>query len=53
MAAKKQKSVLEKIKGGKLESYVDTGVQVATPENMNTPQMKELHSPDLSKWLKN
>ena len=47
------KSVVERINGGKLDSYVDTGVQVATPENMNTPQMKELHSPDLSKWLEN
>ena len=47
------KSIVDKINGGKLEPYVDTGVQVATPENMNTPQMKELHSPDLSKWLDN
>ena len=45
------KSVLKQINGGKLEPYVDTGVRVATPGNMNTPQMKELHSPDLSKWL--
>ena len=47
------KSVVDKINGGKLEPYVDTGVKVATPENMNTPAMKELHSPDLSKWLDN
>ena len=45
------KSVVKQINGGKLEPYVDTGVRVATPGNMNTPQMKELHSPDLSKWL--
>ena len=45
------KSAVEKINGGKLEPYVDTGVQVATPENMNTAQMKQLHSPDLSQWL--
>ena len=47
------KSVVDKINGEKLEPYIDTGVQVATPENMNTPAMKELHSPDLSKWLDN
>ena len=47
------KSAVEKINGGKLEPYVDTGVQVATPENMNTAQMKQLHSPDLSQWLDN
>ena len=45
------KSAVEKINGGELEPYVDTGVQVATPENMNTAQMKQLHSPDLSQWL--
>ena len=39
------------VNGGQLDPYVDTGVQVATPENMNTQEMKELHSPDLSKWL--
>ena len=47
------RSVIDHINGKKLDDYVDTGVQVATPENMNTPQMKELHSPDLSKWLDN
>ena len=45
------KSVVEQINGGQLDPYVDTGVQVATPENMNTQEMRELHSPDLSKWL--
>ncbi len=47
------RSVIAHITGKKLADYVDTGVQVATPEKMHTPQMTELHSPDLSKWLDN
>ena len=36
------------LRGKPYEKYVDTGVFLATPENMNEPQMKKLLSPDLS-----
>jgi ribose transport system substrate-binding protein len=36
------------LRGKPYEKYVDTGVFLATPENMNQPQMKKLLSPDLS-----
>jgi ribose transport system substrate-binding protein len=34
-----------------IETLVDTGVVVLTPENVEEPAMIELHSPDLSRWL--
>lgn len=36
------------LKGQSYEKHVDTGVFLATPENMNEPQIKKLLSPDLS-----
>jgi len=36
------------LRGKPYERYVDTGVFLATPENMNEPRMKKLLSPDLS-----
>ncbi|MGH9308892.1 MAG: ABC transporter substrate-binding protein, partial [Vicinamibacterales bacterium] len=46
------KTLVSHIKGEKVEKRIDTGVHLATKENMNTPEMKELLTPDLSKWLK-
>jgi ribose transport system substrate-binding protein len=40
------------IKGLPVEKRIDTGVQLATRDNMNDPAMKELLHPDLSRWLK-
>ena len=40
------------IKGQPVEKRIDTGVQVATRENMQEPAMKDLLQPDLSEWLK-
>ena len=34
-----------------LEKTVDTGETLATTENMNQPEIKELLAPDLKKWL--
>ena len=34
-----------------IDPHVDTGVVLATTENMDKPDMKLLHSPDLSEWL--
>lgn len=41
------------IKGEPVEKRIDTGVTLATPENMNDPEIKELLSPDLAKYLGN
>ena len=41
------------LRGEKIEPLVDTGVTLATPENMNDPDIKQLLSPDLSKYLGN
>ena len=34
------------------EKRIDTGIHIATRENIEEPAMKELLKPDLSKWLK-
>ncbi|MBN1293307.1 MAG: substrate-binding domain-containing protein [Candidatus Latescibacteria bacterium] len=41
------------LRGEKIEPVVDTGVMLATPENMNDPEIKQLLSPDLSQYLDN
>ncbi len=46
------KTMVAHLRGEKVERTIDTGVQLATPKNMDDPAMKELLSPDLSKWLK-
>lgn len=46
------KTMVSHLKGQPVEKRVDTGVHLATRENMDTPEMKELLQPDLSKWLK-
>ncbi len=46
------KSLVAHIKGEAVEKRIDTGVHLATRENMNEPAMKDLLTPDLSQWLK-
>jgi ribose transport system substrate-binding protein len=46
------KTMVAHLKKQPVEKRVDTGVHLATRENMETPEMKELLLPDLSKWLK-
>jgi len=46
------KTIVAHIKGEKVEKRVDTGATLVTKENMVKPEMKELLSPDLDKWLK-
>jgi ribose transport system substrate-binding protein len=46
------KTIVEHIRGAKVERRIDTGVRVATRDTMEQPETKELLSPDLSKWLK-
>jgi len=43
------KTLVAHIKGEKVERRIDTGVAVATRENMDKPGMKELVHPDLAK----
>ena len=43
------KTLVAHIKGDKVEPRIDTGVQVATKDNMDKPGMKELVHPDLAK----
>jgi len=45
------KTIVAHLKGEKVEKRIDTGVHLATKEAMDSPEMKELLSPDLSKWL--
>lgn len=45
------KTAVAVVKGEPFEKRVDTGVIVATPENMDTPEVKQLLSPDLSQYL--
>lgn len=43
------KTMVEHLKGSKVEKRIDTGVNLATPENMNEPAMQELLKPDLAR----
>ena len=45
------KTAVAHLKGKPVEKRIDTGVTIATPENMNNPEIKELLSPDLSRYL--
>ena len=46
------KTMVARLKGETVPSRVDTGVTLVTRENMDQPAVRELLSPDLSKWLK-
>jgi ribose transport system substrate-binding protein len=46
------RTIVAQLQGKPVEKRVDTGVFVATPENMNTPEMQELLNPDFDKYLK-
>jgi ribose transport system substrate-binding protein len=45
------KTMVQHLKGEKIEARIDTGARLVTKDNMNEPQTKELLSPDLEKWL--
>jgi len=45
------KTMVAHIKGEAVEKRVDTGVHVITRDVMDKPEVKELITPDLSKWL--
>jgi ribose transport system substrate-binding protein len=46
------KTMAAHLKGEKVEKRVDTGVVLVTRENMGQPDVKDLLTPDLDKWLK-
>jgi ribose transport system substrate-binding protein len=46
------KTLVAHIRGQKVERRIDTGVRLVTPDIMDQPEIKELLTPDLSKWLK-
>ena len=52
MGLKGVKTVVDHLQGTKIPARIDTGVTLVTPENMDQPDMKALHSPDLDRWLK-
>jgi len=43
------KSMVEHLRGGKVERRIDTGVAIATPENMEQPDMQALLHPEQAK----
>ncbi len=45
------KTLADHLKGIKVEHRIDTGVLLATRENMNQREIHELLSPELSRWL--
>jgi len=44
-------TVVAHLRGEQVERRIDTGVTLATPQNMEEPQMAERLTPDLSRWL--
>jgi ribose transport system substrate-binding protein len=46
------KTLVSHIRGEKVERRIDTGVQLVTPDRMESAEVKELLQPDLSKWLR-
>jgi len=45
------KQMVLHLRGQEIDKRVDTGVDIATPENMSDPIIRELLSPDLSPYL--
>jgi ribose transport system substrate-binding protein len=43
------KTMVAHLKGQRVEKWIDTGVHVATKDNMTTPEIKALLEPDLKK----
>src|SRR5437879_65873 len=45
-------TMVKNLQGGKVENRIDTGVVLATPKNMEQPEIKELLYPPIAKYLK-
>jgi len=52
MGALGVETLVSHIKGATVEERIDTGVHLATAENMDEPEFKALMYPDLDRWLK-
>ena len=46
------KTMVQHLKGEKVERRIDTGSKLITKANMNEPEMKRLLKPELDQWLK-
>jgi ribose transport system substrate-binding protein len=46
------KTMVAHLNGETVEKRISTGENLATPENMNEPEMQALLKPDYQKWLK-
>ena len=46
------KTMVAHLRGEPIEKRIDTGVRIVAKKDMNDPEVKELLSPDLSRWLK-
>ena len=46
------KTMVAHLKGQPVEKRIDTGVALVTKANMNDPEIKDVLTPDLDKWLK-
>ena len=44
-------TMIKHLQGEKVESRIDTGVHLVTPDNMNDPEIKELLYPPFEKYL--
>jgi len=45
-------TAVKNLRGEKVEHRIDTGVALITRENMDQPEMKELLTPPIDKYLK-
>jgi len=45
------KTMMDHLKGKPVDKRIDTGVVMVTPENMDTPEMKDLTHPPIDKYL--
>ncbi len=45
------KTMVDHLRGKKVEKRIDTGAKLVTKENLEEPEVKELVQPDLKKWL--
>ena len=52
MGYKAVMTLVEHLQNKPVEKRIDTGVVLATPENMEEPQIKELLNPPLERYLK-
>jgi ribose transport system substrate-binding protein len=46
------KTMVNHLRGEKVPARIDTGSILVTKENLDQPEIRELLSPDLNKWLK-